>query len=480
VRLTKALRRDPTDGLSWYFQGVCHLKLGSVRDALRCAQRAARCREPAPLGHDLAGRAYMRLNQYSRAVDAFAEAVRRNPADTKAQDHLLLALYASGSAATARERARAYIAKRPTDLVPRAILALQNTSAMDRFVDDVRGFVGAMDFQMIETSLVFAEVRLISEAAHLLSAVCVEAQPSAERSPLPIYYLAWFAALRGDEDGARANLTQAGALYKDFVFASRPDAIDVLKYAARIQPDDAYAHFHLGNVYGGLGRLDEAVAQWEKAAELDPSLSIAFRNLGLYSQVIERDRAKAAQLYRKAIVARPEDQTLYRDLANILAAEGRHDAAIELLQSIPSALRRRADVVLTLAQLYVDTERFTAAIELLQATPYFVNWEGDSLPWVLFNRAHVGRGGQRLRSNKFEAALRDFEAALTYPENLGVGRSNEHEHAAAHYWRGKTLAALGRPEDARSAWRTGAAEPEGSEQQNRYREMCRAALSGKP
>ena len=97
--------------------------------------------------------------------------------------------------------------------------------------------------------------------------------------------------------------------------------------------------------------------------------------------------------------------------------------------------------------------------------------EGGSLPWELFNRAHVGRGRQRLQSNELEAALRDFETALTYPENLGVGRSMDHERAAAHYWRGKALAALGRAADARAAWQTGAAEHEGSEEQNEYREI---------
>ena len=477
-RLEKALSRDPTDGLSWYFQGVCHLKLGSVRNALRSAQRAAHCREAAALGYDLAGRAYMRLKQYSKATDAFAKAVRHNPADTKAQDHLLLALYARGSAAAVQEQAASSVAQRPTDLIPRAILALEDANAMDRFVNDVRGFVGDVDFQMIEASLVFVGVGLVPEAARLLSAVCAEAQPSADRSPLPLYYLAWFAALQGDEDGARANLSQASTLYKGFVFASRPEAIDALKYAVRTQPDDAYAHCHLGNVYGGLGRVDEAAVHWGKAVELDPSLSIAFRNLGLYSQLIERDLTKAAELYRKAVAARPEDQTLYRDLATILAADDRHDAAIGLLESIPAEPVRRADVILALAQLYVDTERFPAAIDLLESTAYFVNREGGSLPWVLFNQAHVGRGRQRLQSNELEAALRDFEAALTYPENLGVGRSNEHERAAAHYWHGKTLATLGRADDTRAAWRLGAAQHEGSDEQNKYREMCRAALSG--
>jgi hypothetical protein len=74
-------------------------------------------------------------------------------------------------------------------------------------------------------------------------------------------------------------------------------------------------------------------------------------------------------------------------------------------------------------------------------------------------------------------ALRDFEAALTYPENIGVGRSNKPLEARAQYWRGKALDALGRREEARSAWKEGAAGHELSGEQNKYREFCNKALS---
>ncbi|MBU0617617.1 MAG: DUF5107 domain-containing protein [Planctomycetes bacterium] len=477
ARLAQALSRDPSDGLSWYFRGIGHLRLGDFQDALRCGNRAAHCRETVSLGHDLTGRAHMRLKQYSKAVDAFSEAARRNPADTKAQNHLLLALYASRDVAAAQAQARSYVAERPTDLIPRAILALEDTSAMRQFVRDVHRFVGDIDFEMIETSLVFAEVGLASEAARLLSAVCVESVRPEDRASLPLYYLAWLAGLQGDHQSARANVAEANRLYRDFEFASRSEAIEVLKCAVETQPRAGGAHFQLGNVYGHLGRLDEAVLHWQTAVELDPSLSVAFRNLARYSQVVEQDPTKAAELYRKAIDGQPTDQTLYRDLAKVLAADGKPGAAIELLASVPPEPPRRADLLLTLAGLYVDTERFTHAIELLESTPHFINWEGGNRPWLLFSRAHIGRGRQHLQSDDFEAALQDFEAALTYPENLGVGRSNEHEHAAAHYWRGQALAALGRHDEARSAWQEGAAQHEGSEEQKEHRAMCRAALA---
>jgi len=129
------------------------------------------------------------------------------------------------------------------------------------------------------------------------------------------------------------------------------------------------------------------------------------------------------------------------------------------------------------AQDYLDEQRYTDAIDLLESTPYFVNWEGQTITWDLFNKAHLERGRKRFENKDFRGALQDFEAALTYPENIGVGRSNRPPEAPAQYWRGKALQALERLEDARSAWKQGAAGYAGSGEQNKYRELCKKALS---
>jgi len=472
-RLQRAVQRDPGDGLAWYFLGVNRLRTHDAKEALGCARRASLCSDVRALALDLAGRAHAALGEKQAAVEAFQEAVTLTPKDGTAKDHLLVALYAAGDTTSAFKQAQEAVSRRPTDLTPRVILALKGPKDTDAFVEEVGDFVGEEDFEMLETSLLFAGLGLVNEAAKLLSAVSVDAVPPPERSPLPMYYLAWFTK---GTPAAEMWLKRAATTHKDCVFPSRPEELEVLGYAVRANPEDAWGHLHIGNLYAHLGRPAEAVGHWQRAVELNRSLSVAWRNLGLYAWAEENDLAKAAALYRKAIDARPKDQTLYRDLGEILITQGSRPEAIKLLESTPADKLRRADVIILLAQAYLDENRYDDTINLLESTPYFVNWEGQTITWDLYHRAHMARGKTRFDSTDFAGALADFRAALAYPENIGVGRSNKPQEAAAQYWKGRSLQSLGRLEDAKSAWREGAAGAEGSEDQNKHRDLCREAL----
>jgi len=479
-RLEKALGRDGDDGLAWYLLGVCRLAQDNPREAAACGYRAARLFATRSLGHDLVGRAAMRLKRPRLAVRAFTEAVRHNPDDTMARDHLLVALASAGRTEAALERAEKALKRRPTDLVPRALLGLLGGVDLEACARQTRHFVGEDDFEMIETALLFADLGLYDQAARWLRATCVDPVPEDERSPLPLYYLAWFTARAGDHEQAAEHLKAAARIWRDFVFPSRTEAIPVLQYALDENPNDARAHLHLGNLLGNLGRMEEAIEHWQLAAQGDPSLSVASRNLGLATWAMEQDAAKASDYYRKAIAARPDDQTLYRDLAEILIASDRRPEAIRLLESMPLRGHRRSDVTIFLAQAYLDEKRYDQTIQLLESTPYFVNWEGQDITWVLFHKAHLERGRQRYADGDYEGAVADFQAALTYPENLGVGRSNRPQEAAAEYWLGRSLQAVGRLEEARRAFQRGAAGCEGSEEQNKHRKLCQEALEELP
>ena len=112
-RLQAALARDSDDGLCCYYMGVCSLQLDDANAALDWAYKALRCTGTVSLGHDLAGRARMKLGAIPAAVLSFENAVRANRNDTVAADHLMLALYAANRKPAARRQAEQRMASDP-------------------------------------------------------------------------------------------------------------------------------------------------------------------------------------------------------------------------------------------------------------------------------------------------------------------------------------------------------------------------------
>jgi Tfp pilus assembly protein PilF len=109
-------------------------------------------------------------------------------------------------------------------------------------------------------------------------------------APLLAFYLA--SALQRD-----GRIAEAVELY-DVVLAAFPDsgtvlnnygfawlqlgrydrALPTLRDAVAASPENARAHLNLGLTYYGLSRFADAVASWDRAVELDPSLEPAIRD----------------------------------------------------------------------------------------------------------------------------------------------------------------------------------------------------------
>ena len=475
-KFRRALNQKPNDdGIAWYFLGLCNLHQKNYDEAIKCGFTASRCFGTTSPGFDLAGRAYILSGKNTDALECFTRAYTINPDDDKAFHHYLLALYASGESGLAGKLAAERVAMHPTDLVCRALSAILQGNLAD-FASETRDFLGDTDFEMLETCLLFADLMLYDEAARILETACVQPVPADKVNPLVLYYIAYYSSLNGDEEKASKYLSVAAQRYPDFIFASRLETIGVLEYAIMRNPDDANALYQLGNLMGNLGRLDEAASFWEDAVEKNPGISMAWRNLGLYTWVIKNDHTKAEYYYRQAIKVRPEDQTLYRDLAEVLNDKGSVSEAISVLENMPFKGVRRYDIIINLAQAYLATERYDDCLDLLRSTPYFVNWEGTSLTWNIHNKTSILKGIRLYDEKNYAEALKSFEMALSWPENLGVGRSFRTEEAKGWYWKGKALMALGRSEEAISAWRDGANSPGRSENQEKYRGLCRENL----
>jgi tetratricopeptide (TPR) repeat protein len=470
-QLVKALKQIPNDdGLAWYFLGLCHLKEKNTDAAQACGFKASRCSGTVARGYDLVGRSYMLENKYDEAEKYFQKAYLSDLNDPLIYHHYLLAVYVSGKKEKALALASKRIEEYPTELTTRFLLAISERG--NNSIAEIRDFLGEDDFQILETSLVFSRLGLVKEAIQILELGCVESSSADDQNHLIQYQLGYLNYLIGDHNKAAGYLKEASANYQDFNLVSRPEMEETLLYALRVNPEDAVASYQLGNLYANFGRLIEAEKYWEMATVFDPSMSIPWRNLGLYYWVVNNDHKKSESSYRSAINARPLDQTLYRDLAKVLVDNNKRKETIILLEKMKYKGVKRSDVIIDLAQYYLDDKRYDECIDLLSSVPYFVNWEGSSITWNIFNMANVKKGILLYEQGNYGSALEAFEKALTFPENLGVGQSHRTEEAMAWFWKGKTLLIMGDNEEAMIAWKAGASSINGSERQNRYIKLC--------
>ena len=118
------------------------------------------------------------------------------------------------------------------------------------------------------------------------------------------------------------------------------EAIACYRKAIELDPKYACAHNNLGNALSDQGKLDEAIACYRKAIELDPKYASAHYNLG--NALDDQGKLdEAIACYRKAIELDPKYADAHNNLGNALHEQGKLDEAIACL---PQGHRTRPEI----------------------------------------------------------------------------------------------------------------------------------------
>jgi tetratricopeptide (TPR) repeat protein len=120
----------------------------------------------------------------------------------------------------------------------------------------------------------------------------------------------------------------------------------------------AESYYFRANDLVTQGKVDEAIAQYQKAIETDPAYADALADLGaIYS--LQKQPEKAADLYQRAIKEKPNDALFRTNYARVLAQLGRiPDSKSELERAYQ--LNPKDKVVLTALANYHLKDRDTA------------------------------------------------------------------------------------------------------------------------
>ena len=309
--------------------------------------------------------------------------------------------------------------------------------------------------ELLELAIDYDNIGAYQEAIDLLDEAARQGEPYAS-SPLVYYYGGYYHLKAGRQEAAAGLFRKAAAQPPDYCFPFRLEEIGILNAALQTNPSDSRGFFYLGNLCYYLGRKDQGIEAWEKAVEVEPLFARANRNLGFgYSRAGQT--AKAIAACEQSIKADASDPRVFLELDQLYEQAGKPAAERRaLLEKNLQTILRHDDSLIRLLTLYNETGAPDKAIRILDSRHFHV-WEGGGQVHGLYADAHLLKGIKLLDSKKYKAAIREFEAADLYPENLEAARPAGGGHSVkAFFYMGEAYRLTGNQEKAAAAYEVAA------------------------
>ena len=427
---------NPYDGEPFYNLGLVLRHLGRGEEAYAAFYKATWSQAWQAASYHQIAEIDCMGQHWRLALEHIDRSLRRNADKLRARNLRVLVLRKLGLDAQANETLQSTLALDPLDWWARSIadepLRCDTQTRMDIALD-------------------FTRAGFFREAIEALN----DAAPEAGAAPLAGYYLGWLRRRLGQSHESATCYEAAAAASPDYCFPARLEEIAILQEAIAVNPNDARAPYYLGNLFYDRRRHEEAIRLWEKSAQLDPSNSVVWRNLGIGYFNICKDAEMARAAYDKALCANPSDARLLfeRDqLAKRLGASPRE--RLRELETRFDLVMQRDDLSVELCALYNQTGQSEKALAII-STRRFQPWEGgegQALGQHVRTLLALGRAALAKGKEGVEEARHHFESALGSPENLAEARHLMANQSDVYYWLGIALDALGETAEARKRW----------------------------
>jgi tetratricopeptide (TPR) repeat protein len=491
----EGLKREPEDARLNNAKGLVHLRKGQFAEAEKhfsIAVRRLTFRNPNPYDGEPfynLGLARMYQGKSSEAYDAFHKAVWSHAGQSSGYYALACVSCERGDFPLALEQVEQCLLTNVQNLKARALKAsllrkmgrveeaqvvVSETLALDRLdfrtlaerflldceQQDLREHVDALegDVQtLLDVGYDLAWSGLRGDAYALMQACGLEGK---FEHPMLWYTLSWLASSLGEGQEASQHAARAEAASSRYCFPARLEEMIVLEDAVRRNPSSAKAFYYLGDLYYDKRRYQEAIDCWRRSVDLDGEFSIPWRNLGIAEFNVLHNSQAAERMYARAFTVNGEDaRVLYEwDQLKKRAGLASPEERLSSLDDHKELVAHRDDLTVEYITLLNQTGQWQTALAHMMARR-FSPWEGgEGLVSAQYVHAHRTLGRAALVAGKAADALRHFDAARHYPENLGEGKHLLTLERDLDYFSGEAAEQLGDAELAHRYWNAGAAE----------------------
>lgn len=286
--------------------------------------------------------------------------------------------------------------------------------------------------ELLEVATNYMQIGAAEDALTLLNGAIALGEPYASY-PLLYYYKAYNLLEQHKQAEAIACLDRADSFSPLNNFSFRLEEIHLFDTLLKERPEDAFLHYHLGNLLYYLGQKETGLNHWIRSAELKPSFAIACRNAGFgYGCLQELD--KAITYYEMAIKANPNDPLLLTESDKLYEQANRPaDQRLKRMESQLKTVMKHDDAVMRLLTLYNASSQYDKAIKILDSR-HFHLWEGGGQVHDIYVDSHLLKGMKLLKGKRYKEAISEFDLASQYPANLEVAPSSGGGYEAKVYY----------------------------------------------
>ena len=299
-------------------------------------------------------------------------------------------------------------------------------------LDELKEKTGHDEQLLLELAVDYGNCGMFDEAIDVLLRTESFAAPNNQANPMVYYYLGYFHTAIDDDASGQKYYRLAAQILSDYCFPFRTESIEILRLAQKNNPDDYRAAYYLGNLLYDR-QPENAIVQWEKSRAINDKFHIVHRNLGFAYGQIRNDLPAAIASMEKAIECNSKDARLFYELDRLYETANTEPAKrLAILDKNSTTIAKRDDSLTRQIILQVRSGQYDKAIKTLTGR-HFNKWEGGGRIHDVYVDAFLLRGLQRAGEQKYAQAIEDYRAALEYPDNLEVGKSEHDEKVLRTY-----------------------------------------------
>ncbi|WP_272035754.1 DUF5107 domain-containing protein [Paenibacillus sp. JJ-100] len=428
---------NPYDSEAYYQLGLCLKLQGRLKEAYDALYKAVWSAQYQDVGYYTLAQIDTGRHMYAEALEHVESALIRNSRNYKAR-HLKTALLRklkrySLASSCARETldldpveygsAYEWMLLSHNDLTD----SQQSTQARDYFMRIMRGDV----HNYLHLAADYTESGMWEEALNVLA--IIDAQ-LAEPYPMLRYAQAYLHRQLSQQEQAITRQKQANVAGTPYCFPNTPFELMILLDALDADPDDARAHYYVGNWFYDHKRYEDAIYHWERSSKLDPFFPTVHRNLGLAYYNKLRRPVQALESMKEAFRLDPQDARVFYELDQLEKKMGcSPEERLRRLEAQMQLVEQRDDLyiewITLLNMLSYHQEAYTA----LQSRQ-FHPWEGgEGKVTGQYVTALLEPAKEKLREGQTEDAVKLLLQALRFPENLGEGKLEGSADNAIYY-----------------------------------------------